>query len=371
MLVLSDPITIGDTITIDFQSNAGPRTIFFRSLGGAILRDNAETQLAAGLLPSLREGSGLLTTTQAVDATFRASLATIQEIYRCWDQGLRPAVIQAPLASAASTPGGNGVAAFFSGGVDSFYTLLKHEQEITDLVFVHGFDVALADSRLRRKASAMVRDVAEHFGKNLIEIETNIRELLDACVDWGERGHGAALAAVGHLLSARIRRLYIPATHTYADLIPWGSHPILDPLWSSGHLTVVHDGCEATRPQKIALLATQDIALRNLRVCWENPGSEVNCGRCEKCLRTMINLQINGALERCTTFERPLEIANVLRLRIDDAGTRAFVQENLDRLEQSDPEGDLTRALRRILRPRQGRMARLMQGLHHLSRRFT
>ncbi len=23
--------------------------------------------------------------------------------------------------------------------------------------------------------------------------------------------------------------IYIPASHTYADLFPWGSHPILDP----------------------------------------------------------------------------------------------------------------------------------------------
>jgi len=33
-----------------------------------------------------------------------------------------------------------GAEAFFSGGVDSFYTFLKHRHEITDLAVVHGFD---------------------------------------------------------------------------------------------------------------------------------------------------------------------------------------------------------------------------------------
>ena len=40
---------------------------------------------------------------------------------------------------------------------------------------------------------------------------------------------------------------------TYAHLGPLGSHPLLDPLWSSEDVELVHDGCEATRLDKLAL----------------------------------------------------------------------------------------------------------------------
>ncbi len=51
----------------------------------------------------------------------------------------------------------SGIACFFSGGVDSFYTLLKHREEITHIIFVHGFDIALEDHSLRAQASRMAR----------------------------------------------------------------------------------------------------------------------------------------------------------------------------------------------------------------------
>ena len=37
----------------------------------------------------------------------------------------------------------SGVACFFSGGLDSFHTHLKHREEVTHIIFVYGFDIAL------------------------------------------------------------------------------------------------------------------------------------------------------------------------------------------------------------------------------------
>ena len=41
---------------------------------------------------------------------------------------------------------------------------------------------------------------------------------------------------------------------------------------------------------------------RHLRVCWQNVGTDLNCGRCEKCVRTMAMLAGAGVLDRCETF---------------------------------------------------------------------
>jgi hypothetical protein len=228
---------------------------------------------------------------------------------------------------------------------------LKHRDEITDLIFISGFDIPLEDDLLRRRTSEMIRKIGSSFGKRVIEVETNHRSFLLSYLrrHWLRLAHGVGLASVGHLLSPFFKRIYIAASHTYADLVPLGSHPILDPLWSTEALEFVHDGCEANRIDKIALLSQFDIALQNLRVCFF-PRSQgaYNCGRCEKCLRTMINLHAVGALDRCTAFDTHLNVKRVSRLILSDESTRLFVKENLKTLENRQGDQKLYRTLLKI-----------------------
>jgi len=203
---------------------------------------------------------------------------------------------------------------------------------------------------LREKVSKKIREVASSFNKNCIEIETNLREVLDTYVSWGKQGHGPALAAVAHLLSPLLSRVYIATSNTYLSLgLKWGSHPILDHLWSSESLEFIHDGCEATRVEKVSLISEYDVALQSLRVCWKNPNSVYNCGRCEKCLRTMISLKINNALNRCTTFDEPLDIRRVYRMPGLNEDLKYLIKDNLDALEAKSGNEDLKKALRYLL----------------------
>jgi hypothetical protein len=111
--------------------------------------------------------------------------------------------------------------------------------------------------------------------------------------------HGAALAAVAHALAPNHGKVYIASSQSYANLHPWGSHPLLDPLWSSEAVQIVHDGGE-TRMNKLRVLVQYPEVLARLRVCWENPGS-YNCGLCGKCVRTMLGLYALG-VEHCAAF---------------------------------------------------------------------
>jgi len=348
-IVPAETIGQGHSIEAEFHLRDRKHKIFFRSIGDAVLSGNLESFLASAILPCMRLGGGSLLAEGEVSQKFITALSTIQDIYAMWDPSLYRTVIKnaVPIARAGSTE--KRVGTFFSGGVDSFYTFLRHKNEITDLIFVHGFDIRLKDAKLREKTSKKIREIALSFGKNVIEIETNLREMFDSYVKWGLLGHGAALAAIGHLLFPMFCRIYIPATHTYAELFRWGSHPILDYLWSSECLEFVHDGCEATRVKKVSLISRYDIALRSLRVCFKNPNSSYNCGRCEKCLRTMINLKVNNALSRCSTFDEELDLRRVSKITAKDENTRAFIRENLDALEQYQGNDELTEVLRKVL----------------------
>jgi len=76
---------------------------------------------------------------------------------------------------------------------------------------------------------------------------------------------------------------------------------LTDPMLGSRATDLIYDSADVNRRAKLRELAGSDLALRNLRVCWRS-GTDENCGRCEKCLRTMMTLELHGALDRCPTF---------------------------------------------------------------------
>ena len=308
---------------------------------------SSNSLLAATLFPAMCAGRSL-----QIDAPVSPRLlqnaTAIQRILRSWDARYREVIVNAAPARTQEFDGGQGVACFFTGGLDSFYTALKNQSEITHLVFVHGFDVPLENLDLRARVSQSLREVAAKLQKPLIEIETNLRQLSDRYVHW-ELYHGAALAAVGHLLTGQLHKIYIAASRSYADIVPLGSHPLLDPLWSTESVEFIHDGCEATRIEKAAFIAKDDTALKHLRVCWENRDGAYNCGECEKCLRTMASLRTVGALAACAAFRSPLDLKTLARLHIEKLH-RAHFEANLRVLESSGSDPELADALGKCLR---------------------
>jgi len=323
----------------------GPSHRVWYRVSDSPISDGAETFLVASLLPAMRRGLALRTSS-SVSPKLLQNLPRVQEILHGWDKTLRPVAVAAE--TRISRNPSDGVGCFFSAGVDSFYTVLKHCPRVTKLIFVHGFDVPLADTRQRATVVAGVRRAAAELGKPLIEVETNLREMSDLHVGW-EYYHGAALASAALLLSHQFGEVLIPASHSYADLFPWGSHPLLDPLWGTEAISFVHDGCEVTRFEKVVQIASHAVALRHLRVCWQNLDGKYNCSRCEKCVRTMISLHIAGALRTCCTFDEPLELSQVAQIQLRGASDRSFVLENLRAAEQSGRHPELAEAMKECL----------------------
>lgn len=91
-------------------------------------------------------------------------------------------------------------------------------------------------------------------------------------------------------------------TATIEELHPWGSHPPLDPNYSSADLQIRHEGLQLSRLDKARLVAGWDAALQNIRICWTNPTDDLNCGRCEKCVRTMTEFLVVGKLAQSRAF---------------------------------------------------------------------
>jgi hypothetical protein len=239
-------------------------------------------------------------------------------------------VTSSPLAPEPATEG-RGVACFFSGGVDSFDTVLRHPDEITHLIYVHGYDTPLANTKMRATILQSLRRAAAGLGKPLIEVETNLRELLP---QWGHPVATLTEMGIAYLLSPQFRRVYIASD--YAGYWPGDCPPQQLPeaeLVDLDTVQIIFDGRGRRRCEKTAQLATSQTALSTLRVCWLNKSMAYNCGQCEKCLRTMFALHLAGALDRCQTFDRPIELSAVRRMLLH-AVEVPFWQEILEGLER-------------------------------------
>ena len=284
-----------------------------------------------------------------------SAVPKIQDVFRLWGdeywgevfQGLGRVPLEAEPRT-ETTERASGVACFFSGGVDSFYTLLKNQEEVTHLIFVHGFDIALENEAVRSQASVMAGEVAKALGKTFVEVEANISPFPRTLLGW-EKYHGAAMASVALLFQHLFRKALIAASYTYAELTPWGSHAVLDPLWSTELTEIVHDGCEATRIDKLAYIAEHDLAMRWLRVCNRARDSAYNCGRCGKCLRARVVLQAVGALERCETLPHDLSLEEVANMPMPNEAGRFVVMQTLKALERRGTQPELRRTIAEVL----------------------
>lgn len=264
-------------------------------------------------LPILMAVGGEVAFSGALDEVALAGAERAQTMLREWNPALQRVRIRADRAEPGQRA--DGVGCFFSGGVDSFYSALTRRDEITHLIFVQGFDVALDDERLAARALAGVQAAARELGKQLVVVRTDLRALSDRWSRWGEEYHGAALAVIGLLLAEHVGRVLIPSTFQTGDAIPWGSHAELDPQWSTSRVVFQHHGDELHRADKIGAISADPVALRHLRVCWQQENGEYNCGRCSKCIRTMAVLQAYGALEACATLPSTIDSSPLRRVR--------------------------------------------------------
>jgi hypothetical protein len=256
-----------------------------------------------------------------VDAMLRDGAAELLGVWRTWYGHRHVPVVEAPVAedqAVLSAPrGGPGplhpraarTAAFFSGGVDSTFTVLRgRAAPVDDLITIFGFDLPVNGTTATAAVSQRHAQFARAQGMHYVSVRTNLRSTRWNEIDWEHLGHGPALAGIALALETRYARVLIAATGGFRDLHPWASHPLTDPLLSSAALRIVHDGAAYTRTEKLRLIAGYPAALNALRVCWRSSDGQ-NCGECNKCYRTMLALELLDALDGCRAF--PAERVNL------------------------------------------------------------
>lgn len=204
----------------------------------------------------------------------------------------------------------NNAAAFFSGGVDAYTTLLRHIEEKPLLMVLWGADIKLQDTEGWGKVTAHIQSVSDAYKLNWVCVRTNFREMinegeLESLVNNSGDGwwHGfqCGIAIISHAAPIAyaygMERAYIASSfpEKMKGQYTCASDPTIDNNIEYCGCKTVHDGYELDRQEKIRYLVSKKAEGNpiNLRVCWESSGGG-NCCRCEKCYRTILEIVSEG-----------------------------------------------------------------------------
>ena len=311
---------------------------------------DASSFAAALLIPSMRRGEDLIID-GSISRELYNGLKQIMKIMVGWNIGVSTIKIKAKKITPDKFKPTK-TASMFSGGVDSFYTYLSNKKKgnkIDYFILINGFDIELDNPDLWTSTFETVKKIADHEKVGLITVESNLYRLVGPVYSW-DYSSGGCLASVMILLRKGLKKVYYPSSYRTDQLFPAGSHPLIDKYWSAEKLKVIHDGGTVSRFDKTQFIAKNKLVSEYLRVCYKNHKDIYNCGRCDKCLRTMIGLYIAGTLKNSKVFPKKINVNTVRKFKIVAEYSAIFQRENLAALEKTGKDPKLAAALRESLK---------------------
>lgn len=291
--------------------------------------NNPHTFLVAAIMPALRFGERRVAIDAEIDPELRDNLNIALRLVHGWYDRYGPShplpQIEAKTMAAGKLPTSPHRAGFFiSGGIDSLATLranrlnypLEHPGSFKDAIIIRGLQPEVDD--ILDDLLASLAPLAAEANVTLIPVTTNLRYIYDSWPFWADEFEAAVFSAVAHAFTPRLASMTIATSFDVSYLHPHGSHPLLDPHFSSSDMQIRHDDVTLTRLDKTAMLADWGTTLQRLRVCNSpNPESGVlNCGKCEKCLRTMLALTAMGKLKDAQVFPIHHVTADMVRQHV-------------------------------------------------------
>ncbi|HVZ15755.1 MAG TPA: hypothetical protein VG897_01460 [Terriglobales bacterium] len=270
--------------------------------------DRADCWLLAMLVPAMEQGAPLHIEAPVSERLLVSLNKQVVPLLSEFNEAWNPIRVTAAAHARPITRDNRVAATGFSGGVDSFVTVSEYlSKEVSE-----GFklDLLLFSSTGQFGSNAgwfeNDREIAirssRPFGLDLVDVTTNLDDFF----------------VTSFAYSHTIRNLCVPLamqagihTYLYSSGVPYRDvslnadyvtyiDGILVPLLSTESILFWSAGGEYTRTAKTELLVEVPETYSGLYVCLRGyeRHNKLNCSACSKCLRTMMTLDILGALER-------------------------------------------------------------------------
>lgn len=247
-----------------------------------------------------------------IDEDFYKSLLRIKEGF----QGMYPMLdfkgklISNSIKRNSNTKRGN-TAMFFSGGIDSFATLVLKRSDNPDLITIWGSDLSFSDIGGWNHLKELIENTASQFKLQNTFVTSSFRRIVDyrklntlvkKSKDNWWHGFHHGLGIIGHAApyayEKNISDIYISST--YSDCfdmnITCASDPKIDNKVEFCSCKVSHIGFELSRQDKYTIIINYYHKIKkeiNVQVCWVSKTGS-NCCNCEKCYRTIFGIMAEG-----------------------------------------------------------------------------
>lgn len=195
------------------------------------------------------------------------------------------------------------VAACFSGGVDSFSTMISRLDEKPDLVTIWGADVDYENEKGWSVVKEFVENVAKENKLKNVLIKASVRRFIDNSElekqyynllggDWWlvmQHGIGLLGNIAPYAYKYKLKTIYIPSTFTENEDFVCASNPNIDNMLKFGGTSIFHEGYQYTRQDKVRNIC--NYAKKNnknikIRTCFKSLDGD-NCCKCPKCYMTL------------------------------------------------------------------------------------
>jgi len=181
----------------------------------------------------------------------------------------------------------------------------EEDFRIDHLVFIEGYDYKADNDYVFNPMKKKFQGFANRMRYKFLSVKTNIVDDFIGDMVAG-RAQPAILTSVHQILGKRFRRILISSSFDFARSIDYWTNPIVDSLYSTDTLDVIHIGADKTRVEKTLEVSRWPLSYDILRVCKKRTKEFQNCCRCEKCIRTMLTLKMLSSLGKYNTFPRSI-----------------------------------------------------------------
>lgn len=268
-----------------------------------------------------------------IDSRYLESLDRIRSVLQKWYPKLSfsTEIIarQVTSNSRSNTRSDEKYGLLYTSGIDSLVSYLRHQDKKPNLFTVWGKGEATY-SYNEKTAQELIK-FSNKEGVKLNFVKTNVEQVIDRRLiherfglDWWENlSHAIVLtgSCAPPTCFENIGTLFIASGSTRKFNHPWGSHPLIDNNICWSNTRIIHDGYEMTRQEKIRVVLKKHVTETGdypvLRVC-ARLRIGANCGKCEKCCRSIVGLILDGIDPNKCGFDVNPDVLGYVKKRILD-----------------------------------------------------
>jgi hypothetical protein len=320
-VVISPPVTSAGNgrirIAAEILIGGSTKTLWFEIeevYKDYIATDTLDAFVVASLIPAIVRGENIrLKGAMSGKLFYNLSYSLIPILCEYLDKPRLTKIIPDTFTGRASVSAG--VAAGFSGGIDSFCNYYDHsygrvpdEFCLTHFIFnnvgAHGQKSMSADRTLFFQRFSRLQECAKKMGKPTIAVDSNLDEFMGQKF---ELTHTLRNTAVALLMQVGVGKFMyssgypLSETKVGPDSNMSRLDPVILPLLSTERLECIASGGQHTRVEKTRRVTEIGESHLYLDVCvspHNAPAGIANCGVCWKCIRTAMTLKIFGKLEQ-------------------------------------------------------------------------